>query len=185
VQTITVVNTAGVSREKLRRVERAVQRQVEIVRRWWQVPRVRFGPGGWPVTLVRSTPTVCGEDAGGCHSATATVDGALVPWAIVTTSTKISGSPWATPFDHEIIEMLTNPDTLLFDGGAVEVCDITQGWNYLNKGVWLADFALPKAYVPGSRGMTDYMHQVSAKDVRSQFAFDGLSLPVPISPTVG
>jgi hypothetical protein len=39
---------------------------------------VRFGQGGWPVTLVRGVPVACGNDAGGCHSAT-TADGSLVP----------------------------------------------------------------------------------------------------------
>jgi hypothetical protein len=186
IQTITVVNEAGVSAATLGQVERAVQAQVSVAGRWWKIPHIRFGPGGWEVTLVRGAPTVCGPGAGGCHSATTSDDGSVVPWAVATTSQHFSGEAWATAFDHEVLEMLTNPDTSLFDAGwDEEICDVTSGWNYLSGGVWLSDFALPKAYAPDSRGMVDYMHEVSAREVRSGFAYDGAPLPIPIGPAVG
>lgn len=181
VQTLTVINDAHVPKATLRRVENAVERQVKVAGRWWKLPTIRFGPGGWKATLNPGALSACDPGSGGCHSATPGEDGRPIPWAAVSTKESITGDPWATTFDHEILEMLTNPGTSLFGSGRVEVCDMTEGWNYLSGGVWLSDFALPEAYAPDSHGRVDFMGAVGAKEMGSELAYAGLALPIAIA----
>lgn len=179
VQVLTVRNAAHVRPRLLHKVERAVTHQVDEASRWWNLPRVRFGPGGWQVTLVHGSPVVvCGQDADGCHSVTGLTDQSLGdPWAYVGVQHQpgamAANSEWEDAFSHEILEMLTNPTTLNFDAGATEVCDVTEGWDYMTRsGVWLSDFALPEAYAPVPHGRVDYARDMSAREMVSEIAWD-------------
>lgn len=179
VQVLTVRNAAHVRPGLLRMVERAVVHQVEEASRWWNLPRIRFGAGGWQVTLVHGSPVVvCGQDAVGCHSVTGLTDQSLGdPWAFVGVqhqpAAEAANSEWEDAFSHEILEMLTNPTTLNFNTGTTEVCDVTEGWDYQTRtGVWLSDFALPEAYTASPHGRVDYARDMTAREMVSEIAWD-------------
>lgn len=162
VQTITVVNDADVRFGVLKRVEHAVARQSLVLRRYWQTPCVRFGPAGWPLTIVTEMPSIPGEPAGiaGVHDYGPTGDiGTAGTWMIVETY----GAPaeaWSEDLDHEVIEALVDPDVDRYvDETLVEVCDPVEnrpGYQAAN-GVWLSDFVCPSWFMPGRRGPWDLL----------------------------
>ncbi len=51
-QTITVVNSASVPKREIRDLERAPAVQALQLRHYWDTPVIRFGSGGWTLTLL-------------------------------------------------------------------------------------------------------------------------------------
>lgn len=146
-QTVTVVNHANVRPQVLQRVEQAVSTQVNgPLRRAWHTPRIRFGPGGWRLTLQYqisgcATPAM---DAQGCHGYATD----LTPYMVVATYGDgwTDGIPpqWGVALDHEIIEAVVS------DHGGPEVCDPVETHLYqADDGTMLSAFVLP-AYFRGN-----------------------------------
>ena len=162
VQPITVVNDAHVRPRVLERVERAVAEQSLVVRRYWQTPCIRFGPGGWPLTIVPKMPAIPGEPAGvaGVHGYGPAGDiGTAGPWLLAETY-GASAEAWSENFSHEVIEVIVDPNVNRYiDGTLVEPCDPVEdqpGYQAAN-GIWLSDFVFPAWFVSGSRGPWDYL----------------------------
>lgn len=145
VQTITVVNRAGVTPQVLTHVEYAVQYQANAqLRRWWHTPKITFGPDGWPVTIERTVPDQPGLPTGSAYHRRGPQPSAWVP-------TLGGGNYWPMLFSHEIVEMLAPQ----------EVCDPTAGYVYTVRGIDVADFVLPAWYVRHSRGPWDIDHNLA------------------------
>lgn len=153
VQTITVVNRAGIPPAQIARVERSVQHQVAIAGRWWNVPTIRFGASGWRVTVrkYRYDHTRLGD--------THYVNARGVPFAVIDKMGRGGAYTWSTAFSHELLEMLVDPYiSRYWHGRLVEVCDPVAQHDYRSMGVWIEDFALPRWYSPLRAGRLDYLH---------------------------
>ena len=149
---LTVINDAGVPRGEIARVEHAVQAQVntEVRPAWRNVPRMRFGPDGETVVLVRDDG-IDGEN--GYHlgpgSAPVPLPGINTrrPYAVV--ATQEGGDwPWSIAFSHETIEMLADPSGR---DHRMEICDPVERFSYKLRRTWVSDFVLP-AWFTGRRG---------------------------------
>jgi hypothetical protein len=149
VQTLTVTNGAGIGDARLSQVERAVQDQSAELARYWGTPVVRYGPGGWPVTITSdpNAPASHGASSG-------------QPFAIVDNNDG-SWLGWTYEFSHEIMEMLVDP---LPDAPThqIEVCDQTGTLMYRLDGVTVADFVTPAWATPTAPGPYDRMRQINA-----------------------
>ncbi|MGZ4530795.1 MAG: hypothetical protein ACXVXP_00415 [Mycobacteriaceae bacterium] len=165
VQTITVVNQAGARPDALTRVERAATDQSLQLRAAWATPCVRFGPGGWKLTLQRGTP-VHNDDG----STTYSLEGqhcpgdvgcaAGAPYAMVYTG-GLTYDAWARGFTHEVVEMLVDPTgSRYWRLGKLEVCDPVENLTYTLDGVAVSDFTLP-TYFGGGPGPWDQMRQLT------------------------
>lgn len=153
-QTITVVNQAHVSTGELRKAEKAIVLQSLQVRRYWQTPAIRFGNGGWTVTLIGSVEANCGIGYVGCHM----LDGQNNPTAYV------SRRNWTDTLSHEIIEMMVDGQADRYiNGQLVEAADPVEGTGgYKINGVSVADFVLPAYYTTDQKGQLDYTNTFAA-----------------------
>jgi hypothetical protein len=112
------------------------------VHRDWGVPCVRFGPGGWPISLgTGTTATADGgttEQLSGVHLFSGT------PYALVDTG----GTPtryWVRALDHEVVEMMVDPlaDPLHYP----EIADQVENITYTLQGVpGMSDYMLPNGH---------------------------------------
>ena len=157
VQTITVVNQAGVSPRTLARVERAVSAQSLQLRSAWGTPCAQFGAGGWRLYL-----KVGGAEPHGQH------DFYGAPYALVWTSGAGIQS-WSRDFSHEVIEMLEDPTLdvrYLHDGSTWqrEIADPVEGLGYRLDGVYVSDFVTPAWYAGASTGANVLCQGASCAD---------------------
>jgi len=145
VQTLTVVNQAGVRPGALARVQRAVAAQSLQLRAAWGTPCAQFAPGGWKVYL-----KVGGAEPRGEH------DFFGQPYALVWTSgSTVEG--WSRDFSHEVVEMLEDPnlDVRYSHEGSTwqrEIADPVEGLGYRLDGVYVSDFVTPAWYAGASTG---------------------------------
>ena len=148
VQTITIVNQAGVRAGEVRSVEWALQGQVNRqLSPVWQTPHVVFGPGGWPIILERerafSSPCGTINSAAGCHwMANSTGLIGLLPAAAVAVGRDLV---WSALASHELLEMLVDPS-----GMGTEVCDPVGQWYYPYRQVEVSAFITPSGGVVDS-----------------------------------
>ena len=146
VQTLTVVDAAGVPSIELAAEERAVEAQSAQLAVVWGTPRVRFGSGGWVVTLTDDKAMMPSDDSG-FHSG----GGGTQPAAGV-----LSGPGWTVRLSHEVLEMLVDPTAAAsLNGKSLEVCDPVNSYHYMLDGVAVSDFVLPN-WFSGRRGVADF-----------------------------
>lgn len=160
VQTVTLVNQAGIRPSKLKRLEHALTIQSAQVHRYWHTPIVRFGLGGWPLVLL--SPALAAEYAlssdgdGGVHYF---ANG--IPTAVVSVTHNLSTEVargtrsvpvWQVATSHELLEMLVDPS-----GTGNEICDPVQMASYTINRIGVSDFVLPSWFIAGSPGPWDYL----------------------------
>lgn len=140
--------------------EQQIATQVNVrLRQHWNVPSIRFAPGGIPIRFARGAVVAdaCGlSDVGGCHA----VDASNAPTIWITYGTAPAEQ---IELDHEILETLVDPGgMLLTDGYLAEICDPVQDIAWDAGGVYLTDFVYPRYYQTGSHGPWDDQGQTSA-----------------------
>lgn len=161
VQTITVVNDAHVRATALATVERATTDQSLQLRAAWHTPCVRFGAGGWKLTMTSGCTlqpnggTSC--QMSGIHTGPASRHLATPVPAIAMTTGALTYKGWALAFTHEIGETLVNPTASLNVGAPPEIADPVESPSaaYLLDGVPVSDFGYPAAFIHGSAGPWD------------------------------
>lgn len=160
---LTVINQSHVSALAIARAEKAVAYQVNHqLRRFWNVPPVRFVPsGGDPIYIVGGQGVM---GAGGAHFGPGyTLFGAQhTPSAFAATGSghthftvKASSGvyvSWTVALSHEVLEMAVDPTTQrqTYISRAsqypimVEVCDAVEDDTYRIEGVLVSDFVNPR-----------------------------------------
>ena len=160
-QTLTVVNRANVRPRALLAVERATVDQSLQLRAAWGTPCVRFGLGGWPITLTTGTP-VHNQDGSVSDPITGEhpyVNGRPTAWI---TTGGATYAVWTRAFTHEVAEMLVDPAlTTRWRLGLTEVCDPVENVTYSLDGVRVSDFVFP-SYFSGGVGPWDQTRTLNA-----------------------
>lgn len=151
VQTITVVNRAGVSAAAVNRAITALTVQVNHdLRRYWPGPSVvlKSAPRsqGERLILARDWGTVRGVQLiGGFHDVTS----GGVPFAVVDFAS-LQGS-WTVLASHELLEMLVDAHPfVILNGLGLEICDPAEQVTYTINGVRVADFVTPSWFERGN-----------------------------------
>lgn len=155
--TVTVVQQTYVHPTALAAVERAAVDQSYQLGAAWGTPCIRFGAGGYTLTLTSGCTTSNGTTTcqlGGVHSPNgnmAVQTGAL-PYTL-----------WVRPFTHEVVERLVNPGCNRWINNIfAEVADPVQGVTYAVDGVQVSDFVLPAYYnVDNFSGPWDEAHALT------------------------
>ena len=139
-QVITIVNHVGAPHAYISRLERALRWEAGRLRHSWHTPKIRFGPGGWPLIFCMGVPTGCG----GFHT---WKNGR--PEAVIGVGHYPFGTYDSLSASHELLEMLADPGTLRrLDGLPLEVCDPVDTLRFTRDGVWLSDFVTPLWFRP-------------------------------------
>lgn len=145
IQILTIVNTAGVPAATIAAIERGALLEANgPLHHWWHTPRIRFGPGGWKVTIL--TPHPYGMTY---HSSTRYG----TPYAVINWDwdPRLPAGEDDVYVSHEIMEMLVRPR-----GARPEVCDpVEDDYAWTIAGVPVADFVTPAWFKRGSAGPWD------------------------------
>lgn len=141
VQTITVLDEAGVRPWALAKVENALVAQSLQLRAAWGTPCVQFAANGWPLYLVPDingwtlhyAPSDTGVGSFSDNTACSHRPDVLLPCALVS-----KDEDWTVDASHELLEMLVDPST-----EGEEICDPVETITYQVDGVWVSEFITP------------------------------------------
>jgi hypothetical protein len=159
VQTVTVLNQAGIRPARLAKVERAIVAQSSQVSVSWSTPTIVFAPGGWKVYLKTGRDLSGLNVPWGFHANPVGPTGVNLPITIyqpysIVYTYGTSWETWSSILSHELIEMLVDPYqhraiTWGASSYSVQACDAVKQDAYRFRAVNLADYTLPSFWSDG------------------------------------
>lgn len=164
---MAVINRAGRPYDEVRAFVTAVEHQLMVDLRPWNLDAVVYLAGSDPPPTTRrlylwndaTSPQVTSglgvhDDRGDGH--------------VFVDNARRRGRPWTVLGSHELIEMLVNPDLNAYrlrasadEFWAVEPCDPVEGQTYDVLGVSVANFVYPAYYDEDAPGPYDHLRKIT------------------------